>query len=348
MFILNIQSIYAFNDDLFRSLLEKPIPDWMETQINADLLKFSKKDLHVKNIRGFFKEDNFGMMIYISICNGQIQINHNQRTNKGILEAYNQCFNHLNSLVQLPNLECIISFEDALILNDNMPLIPILTVSKKKSLNNLILFPDWAAVNGYKPSHDQTVSGSLKYPWAIKKNVIFWRGTSTGIFNLEKWLSFPRSKLIQLSLENPSVIDARFVGIHQKEIEKEAKALGYLGNWVSMTKHGYYKYLIDVDGNSSTWPRCYCLLLSNSVMLKQCSENIQWFYIGLESYKHYIPITDDLSDLLPQYNWAVQNDNLCQQIANNGTCFAKQHLSHEAVYLYIYKLLERYSELQEG
>jgi len=60
-----------------------------------------------------------------------------------------------------------------------------------------------------------------------------------------------------------------------------------------MTAHVKYKYLLDIDGNTCTWPHCYELLLSNSVMFKQESKDIQWFYRGILPYEHYVPISND-------------------------------------------------------
>jgi hypothetical protein len=45
--------------------------------------------------------------------------------------------------------------------------------------------------------------------------------------------------------------------------------------------HMKYKYLISLDGNGAPWLRVPWILLSNSVLIKQDSENIQWFYPGL-------------------------------------------------------------------
>ncbi len=56
-------------------------------------------------------------------------------------------------------------------------------------------------------------------------------------------------------------------------------------------------------------------LLSNSLALKQESDEIQWFYIALKPYEHYIPIKNDMSDLLEIIEWARKNDDKCKKIS---------------------------------
>jgi hypothetical protein len=102
-----------------------------------------------------------------------------------------------------------------------------------------------------------------------------------------------------------------------------------------------------VDGNGWTVPRCFWILLSNSLLLKQDSDYILWYSAGLVPYKHYLPVTRDEKDVFDKIDWAKEHDEEAQQIATEATHFAKNDLCLESTYLYLYRLLRAYSELQK-
>src|SRR5262249_18474101 len=100
-------------------------------------------------------------------------------------------------------------------------------------------------------------------------------------------------------------------------------------------------------GNTCSWQRMYWTLLSNSVLLKQTTENIEWYYGVLQPYKHYIPFKKDLSDLVEKIQWARRNDNTAKKIAQRATVFAQKNLSEEMIYLYLYWVIIKYAEMQK-
>jgi hypothetical protein len=60
-----------------------------------------------------------------------------------------------------------------------------------------------------------------------------------------------------------------------------------------------FKYLLYLDGNHVAWRRPQEIMNSNSVLLMQESASrIDIFYNLLVPYKHYVPVKNDLSDLL--------------------------------------------------
>ena len=86
--------------------------------------------------------------------------------------------------------------------------------------------------------------------------------------------------------------------------------------------------------------------MSNSVVLKQITPNRQWYYGGLEPYRHYIPVKADLSDLMEKINWAQEHDEEAKEIAEQATQFVKNNLMIEDTFLYLYQLLLHYSDLR--
>ena len=59
-----------------------------------------------------------------------------------------------------------------------------------------------------------------------------------------------------------------------------------------------YKYLIAVDGWAAPWERVPAVLASNSLLLKQESPFVEWFYDLMIPGVHYVPVKYDLSDLV--------------------------------------------------
>jgi hypothetical protein len=64
-----------------------------------------------------------------------------------------------------------------------------------------------------------------------------------------------------------------------------------------------YKYQLDIDGRSVSWTRLPYIMVQGSVPIKADSEFGQWFYGDIRPYVHYVPIKDDLSDLVDQVEW---------------------------------------------
>ena len=97
------------------------------------------------------------------------------------------------------------------------------------------------------------------------------------------------------------------------------------------------------------------LLIGDAVVIKQDSEYYEHFYHQLEPYKHYIPMSHDLNDIVELVQWAIDNDDTvgsiimtvlnhffifqAKEIGRNGQEFAKYNLLPENIYCYIVSLL---------
>merc|ERR1711871_365848 len=86
-----------------------------------------------------------------------------------------------------------------------------------------------------------------------------WRGSTTGgYFNKDNWQQFDRTKLVKLSLENPSVVNARFHKVLQTDgdprvVEAVLQEHSYMGGALSYEEQGKrYAGFIVVDGNSNS------------------------------------------------------------------------------------------------
>jgi len=62
----------------------------------------------------------------------------------------------------------------------------------------------------------------------------------------------------------------------------------------------------------------------------------------LKPDKHYIPVKQDLSDLLEKIDWARKNDAVVQQIAKNAGALVAQWITPEIMYCYYVRAIELY------
>jgi len=88
--------------------------------------------------------------------------------------------------------------------------------------------------------------------------------------------------------------------------------------WITEYDMITYKYILDIDGNASTWDATAWKLNSGSVIFKVDSVWVQWFYPEYLEYVHYIPIKDDMSDLQEKYQWCETHPIECEQIVENS------------------------------
>ena len=118
-------------------------------------------------------------------------------------------------------------------------------------------------------------------------------------------------------------------------------------NPTSEEDHLKFKYLISVDGNTCAWMRVPWIMLSNSVLLKQETTKMEWFYPALKAFHNYIPLREDLRDLFEKYEWLKQNDKKIQAISENATNFVENNLSPEDIDKQMVIILNEYAKIQE-
>ncbi len=145
-----------------------------------------------------------------------------------------------------------------------------------------------------------------KYPWITKLSKAVWRGASTGhIHKYPYWRQLPRAKLVQYSLDYPTLVDAgindQFPVRNSTEVE-EMKLNGFYKDRIAMQEFQKYKAIVDIDGNSwsSRFPELLCM---NSVVLKVTPTWADYFYMDeVQPWVHYIPVYDNLTNLLDMVN----------------------------------------------
>jgi hypothetical protein len=79
-----------------------------------------------------------------------------------------------------------------------------------------------------------------------------------------------------------------------------------------------YKYVISIDGWVSSWLRGPMILLSGSVPIIVETEYTPLYFEAWIPWIHYVPVKNDLSDLITQIKWLIKNDDKAKEIAENG------------------------------
>lgn len=101
------------------------------------------------------------------------------------------------------------------------------------------------------------------------------------------------------------------------------------------------KFIIHVDGHSTSH-RLGLELASGSCVIIVQSKWKCWYSDMLVPFKHFLPVSEDLSDLQHVLDWCFENDEKCKKIAQNAVQFYNDHLKMEHIIKYLEKVMQKY------
>jgi protein glucosyltransferase len=84
-----------------------------------------------------------------------------------------------------------------------------------------------------------------------------------------------------------------------------------------------------------------------SLVFKQKASLFEFWEPDLVPFEHYVPVNEDLSNLVEMVEWALNHDDQAQRIAMNGVRFVKEKLGEERIMCYWAELLTRYGSLMD-
>lgn len=369
---------YTKYDDL-PTFKPNPIKEWAISQINADLKgkeikpSYPEFDAYIKK----HKLPIGKIIIKKGEVFSEIEVakNSSDRTNKMTPHnAWKVIFylNKINNLIKkgakisdvtfyllaldAPHKTITTIFKT---IKESPPIFVFATNKHDKFRHKFILTPDdytiandkldyWA---GWHSISKRVISASENSAWQNKVNKLLWRGR----LYPDEFAPSSKSRrwLKKISLAHPNLMNVEYAQpnkYHSPSLSAIYKMLALefsLDNFLTKEEQIKYKILLNLDGHTCTYPGLLWRLLSNSITLKQDSDNVQWFYSALKPWVHYIPVRNDLSDLVEKVNWVKNNDAEAKKIANNSTKFIKENLMIEDIDLYIVTLLNKYAELQQ-
>lgn len=162
-------------------------------------------------------------------------------------------------------------------------------------------------------------------PWEKKKSVVVWRGNPTGpgFGNHIPFRTASRLRLVQSYYNHPSVeID---IGLASHHDHREAFQKFYK-DWKSLQQLLQYKYIISMEGNDVATNLKWALS-SQSVVMMPPPRIESWIMEGhLIPFYHYIPLKEDLSDVLEKKKWCDQHQAACKKIRKNANTYMKQFM----------------------
>jgi ADP-heptose:LPS heptosyltransferase len=194
------------------------------------------------------------------------------------------------------------------------------------------LIPDYVFVPTGGYSYAREILQKRSISWDDRLPVAFWRGTTTGVpATAGDWRSLDRIKLCQTAQQHSGsgLFDVGFSSISQipdPQVVNWIEASGMALGRVPWEDWGRYKFLIDIDGNSSPWSNLIQRLLTGSPVLKvESRRNLaQWYYDDLLPWTNYVPIASDCSDLLDKVQWLAKHDDSARRIGENGFDFVQK------------------------
>jgi len=116
--------------------------------------------------------------------------------------------------------------------------------------------------------------------------------------------------------------------------------------WIERSEMIKYKYLLDIDGNASTWDATAWKLNSGSVILKTDSCWTQWFYGDFKPWVHYVPVADDFSDIQERFQWCEAHQSECQEMIRRCRQLFQEVYRFHNVVKYTRELLYKLNNLR--
>ncbi|WP_132255538.1 glycosyl transferase family 90 [Methylobacterium segetis] len=184
------------------------------------------------------------------------------------------------------------------------------------------LIPDPIFMYNRAYQNFRTIVHTKALDWAERRDVVFWRGSDTGLGHI--WQELPRVVLCQRVDEanRPDIFD---VGISQfVQVPNASRdaiiAKGYHKPYVRNEELINYRYHIDIDGNTNSWPGLFLKLLSGSPVFKVASPHgfRQWYYDRLEPWIHYVPVEPEMRDLVEKVLWLRQREDRARSIGQRA------------------------------
>ena len=189
----------------------------------------------------------------------------------------------------------------------------------------LIPDPYYLTTQGYKNIRVHFARTAVA--WTERLPIAFWRGTSTGDPSRSNdWRLLPRIRLCEIGRKHRGIIDAGLSGIVQMDTksQNEVVASGLLSSFVPAEDFNKFRYHIDIDGNTNSWPGLFQKLLTGSPVIKvdsPCGFR-QWYYHLLKPWINFVPVAADMSDLVDKIGWLREHDDAARAIGEQGQALA--------------------------
>jgi hypothetical protein len=182
--------------------------------------------------------------------------------------------------------------------------------------------------------------GPLETDWNKKINKAVFRGGATGY-----GLQSDTNMRLKIGTIKSDKLDAGVIYNKSYSFRFDPKhGLGYLNSdvkpvsFMKFEDQSKFKYIINIDGNVGAY-RLLKSMLTKSVILKVGGMFKLWCENLMDPYVHYVPVKDDLSDLLTIIDWCDNNEEKCKIIVENAFALVTKILNKDFINSSFVKLL---------
>lgn len=183
------------------------------------------------------------------------------------------------------------------------------------------IFLNSSAYAGYR----RTIANNKT--WAQRRDKAYWRGSLTGQADtITSIMQLPRVSLC-LFARTDARFDAKLTDLSQfgpwlPDLQHITQGLGIVGDRQPETENTKYRYLIDIDGNTNSWPGFWMKLAAGGTVIKLRSAYRQWYYDRLVD-RGNVYFCDDIDRGLPAaLDALMEQPALAEGIANAGSALA--------------------------
>ncbi len=181
--------------------------------------------------------------------------------------------------------------------------------------------------------------------WRDRRDMVFWRGGASGL--VSAWpapgepLDFGCLQRLSLCAKAAAMtaggrIDlglTAFDQIPREDIQAQIEAAGLVRSPVPKSEFVFYRYLIDIDGNSNSWSLFEKMIMGATILKVASPQGFrQWYYDRFEPWEHFVPVAADLADFEERVNWVFDHPGEAEQIGANAAELARS-LDFERVML---------------
>jgi hypothetical protein len=110
---------------------------------------------------------------------------------------------------------------------------------------------------------------------------------------------------------------------------------------IPMSDFGNYKFQLLLDGTVAPYRAPY-VFQTNSLIFKQKSKFAEWWYPYLRKDIDFVELDEKAENIEEKIEWALENDEIAEWIAQNGFELTKELLKPENVYCHYLQAFEQY------
>lgn len=157
------------------------------------------------------------------------------------------------------------------------------------------------------------------------------------------WIGNPnthptRHILLNISKKFPNYISANSMQWLSSEKGKMQKT----SQFVTLYDHAKYKYLIDVQGCGYSGRLKILFWLKRPIFIVK-RQHQEFYFPKLKEWDNFIPVKEDLSDLIQKYEYIEHTPHLYNSLVTSGSKLANEYLTKNYALEYLYNTIKKYN-----